>query len=140
MRPLDGRNGGVRRGGRAAARWWPYAEAVPRAADVIGTKVASMEFDSGVPGSGQVLEAWRVGKRIFVRGDEIGAFAVSENLNELLAWWIDAWQYADINIVGLKASLIKALGLARSDTDSWVEGSVRINGGMWRRLAVSANQ
>ena len=32
-RPLDGRNGGVRRGGRAAARWWPCVAAVPRAAE-----------------------------------------------------------------------------------------------------------
>jgi hypothetical protein len=57
-----------------------------RVVEVIGTKLASsMEFDSGVPGSAQGMEAWRVGKRIFLTGDDTGAFAVSDNLNDVLA-------------------------------------------------------
>ena len=55
-----------------------------------------MEFDSGVPGSGQGVEAWRVQKKIFVTGDEIGAVAIFNNLSDVLAWWIGDWEYADI--------------------------------------------
>ena len=43
------------------------------------------------------------------------------------------WEYADIKGSGLKASVIEAAGLVRSDEDSWVEGSCSINGRMWRR-------
>ena len=69
----------------------------------------------------------------------MGAVAVCKNLSDVLAWWIHDFQGAIIKGAGLKPSLIKALGLVRSDDDSWEEGSVRINGRMWRPKSVSAD-
>jgi hypothetical protein len=87
---------------------------------------------------GGVLKTWRVGKRVFVTGDDTGAVAVCKPLNEVLAWWIRDWEYAEITGSGLNASVIRALGLVRSDDDDWVDGSVRINGRIWRRQIASA--
>ena len=98
---------------------------------VIGRRLATNVFDSGVAGSGQVLSAWRVGNRIFVTG-EGGAFAVYRNLEEVLAWWISEWDYADIECRGVKASSIKALGLVPGDDESGVCW-FRINGRVWTR-------
>jgi len=99
---------------------------------VIGTELASNEFDSGVPGSGQVISAWRVGKRIFVTGGDIGATAVCDNRDEVLAWWTRDWDYADIKCPRLTASSIKALGLVPDDDESG-ECWFRINGRVWTR-------
>lgn len=109
------------------------ADSVIRA---IGTQLATNEFDSGIPGSGQVLSAWRVGNRIFVT-DEMGAFAVYRTLDAVLAWWVREWDLVDIRCRGLKVSAITALGLVRDDDesgDSWI----RINGRVWTRRDASA--
>ena len=92
------------------------------------------------------MEAWRVGKRIFVTGDDVNsyarsAYAVSDTLHDVLAWWIRDWQYPVITGRGLNASLIGALGLVRADDeDEWADGSVRINERMWRRRRASATR
>jgi hypothetical protein len=113
----------------------PGATVAGSVVEVIGTKVASMAID----GSEHGLEAWRVGKRIFVTGYDVGAVAVSKDLHDLIAWWIRGWgEYAEITGSGLNASVIRALGLVRSDDDDWVDGSVRINGRIWRRQIASA--
>jgi hypothetical protein len=110
----------------------PAATLAGSVVEVIGTRVASMEFDSGVPGSSQGLAAWRVRKKIVVTGDEIGAFAICNNLNDVLAWWITDWNYADIACSGVKVSFIEALGLVSSDgADAGRE--IRINGRWWKR-------
>jgi hypothetical protein len=109
----------------------PGAALAGSVAEAIGTRVASMEFDSGVPGSGQVLAAWRIQKKIFVMGDD-GAVEIHNNLRDVLAWWTSEWQYADIECSGVKGSLIKALGLVSSD-DSDADRSMRINGRWWKR-------
>jgi hypothetical protein len=109
----------------------PGATLAGSVVEVIGTNVARMEFDSGAPGSGQVMEAWRVQKKIFVTGDT-GAVAIYDNLTDVLAWWISDWHYADIECSGLKVSSIEALGLVPSD-DSQADRSMRINGRWWKR-------
>ena len=78
------------------------------------------------------MAAWRVQKKIVVTGDDIGAFAICNNLSDVLAWWIRDWQYADIECSGVKVSFIKALGLVSSD-DSDADRSMRINGRWWKR-------
>jgi hypothetical protein len=109
----------------------PGATLARSVVEVIGTELASMEFDSRIPGSGQVMQAWRVGKRIFVTGDEVGAFGLCNNLNDLLAWWITQWSPANIECPGVKASSIEALGLVPVDDDS--KWDFRINGRLWRQ-------
>jgi hypothetical protein len=115
----------------------PAANFAAGVVEAIGTRVASMVYASAL-GAGDVIEGWRVGKRIFVTGGDVGAFGHCDNLSELLAWWIDGWAGANIESSRLKPSLIEALGLVPSDDDSWRYGAVRINGRMWRRPARSA--
>jgi hypothetical protein len=85
----------------------PGATLAGSVVEVIGTKVASMEFDSGVPGSGHVLEAWRVPKKIVVTGDDTGAVAIYDDLDDVLTWWIREWEYADMHGSGVKVSFIR---------------------------------
>ena len=110
----------------------PGATLAGSVVEVIGTNVATMEFDSGAPGSGQVMEAWRVQKKVFVTGSDTGAVAIYNNLSDVLVWWISDWHYADIECSGLKVSFIEALGLVSSD-DSQADRSMRINGRWWKR-------
>ena len=118
----------------------PGATLAGSVVEVIGTRVASMEFDSGVPGSGQGLAAWRVRKKIFVTADEIGAVAVWNNLSDVLTSWISDWENADIACSALKVSFIESLGLVSSDA-SEADRAIRINGQWWkRRVAMSETQ
>jgi hypothetical protein len=102
---------------------------------VIGKRLATNEFDSGVPGSGEVLSAWRVQNRVFVTS-ETGAFAVYRTIDEVLGWWVREWDHADIQCRGVKASAIKALGLVRDDDESG-DAWIRINGRVWTRQTAS---
>jgi hypothetical protein len=108
----------------------PGAELAGRVAEAIGTKVGSMAFDSGGPGSGQVLQAWRVRNDIVVTGGEIGAFAVCDDVDDLLAWWVGEWEHPEIDCPGVKVSAIKALGLVATNDP---QRELRINGRWWRR-------
>jgi hypothetical protein len=110
----------------------PGAQLADSVIEAIGTPLATNEFDSGAPGSGQVLSAWRVRNRVFVTG-ETGAFAVYPNLDAVLAWWIREWDIADIRCRGVKASSIKTLGLVPGGGESG-GCSIRINGRAWTRL------
>jgi hypothetical protein len=106
----------------------PGATVAGSVIEAIGTELASVS-------SAYVLQAWRVGDRLFVTGDDVGAVAVFKSLNEILAWWLRDLNWPDMEITcsGLKASLIEALGLVRGEDDDWVDGSVCVNGRMWRR-------
>ena len=46
----------------------PGAEVSGLVVEALGKRVAHLEFDSGVPGSGQSLSAWRLGAQVFLVG------------------------------------------------------------------------
>jgi hypothetical protein len=56
----------------------------------LNSEIARWEFDSGVPGSGQVIRAHRFGKAIATVSDEYGVCGLYGSPKEMLRDWLDS--------------------------------------------------
>ena len=74
--------------------WWAQQEDNPgalmagRIAEAFGREVDRHEFDSGVPGSGQVIYVYRLAGRCWLTG-EYGVFGVASTPDQALSDWED---------------------------------------------------
>ena len=99
----------------------PGAEVSGLVVEALGKRVAHLEFDSGLPGSGQSLSAWRLGAQVFLVG-ESGAYGICGSLAGVITAWCEF--EVDISCPGLGPRAIKAMDLD-------LERPVRINGDLW---------
>jgi hypothetical protein len=78
-----------------------------------GRHVATCQFNSGYPGSGQSMSAYRYGRAIIVVNADYGACEIHGSVRELLAGWLKAgFDESDIHGPAVTSQLLKSIDRA----------------------------